>query len=80
MNSKTENGHVAGGNSEPDAGLQSVTRQEMIAAACGLASDDGENPEYDRALAELIARCFPVTGDTDTDAADAIEEIFQGAA
>lgn len=40
-----------------------ITIQNLVAAAWNLASDNGENPEYDRALVELIAQFLP--GDTD---------------
>jgi hypothetical protein len=38
----------------PYAREVTIPVDELYAAAAGLASDDGENPEYDRALVELI--------------------------
>ena len=40
------------------------TLKDIIAEANGLKSEDNENPEYDRALCELIARLTPEEGDT----------------
>ena len=37
-----------------------ATFEDLIYEARQLKSEDGENPEYDRALCELIARAFPI--------------------
>jgi hypothetical protein len=34
--------------------MRQVTIRELIGEAATLLSEDGENPEYDRALAELV--------------------------
>jgi len=41
---------------------------DVITAVRGLASESCENHEYDRALWEVVARMFPLTGDTASDA------------
>lgn len=50
-------GHVA---TMRAAEAMPATYLRALAEARGLMSDDGENPEYDRALAELLARIWPV--------------------
>lgn len=42
--------------------MQSVTLARMASEAFDLLTEDGTNPEYDRALFELLARCFPERG------------------
>lgn len=37
-----------------------IHAQRLLGEARDLMCEDGENPEYDRALCELIARCLPV--------------------
>ena len=39
-----------------------VSLTTAVKEAKGLKSEDGENPEYDRALWELVARLFPEIG------------------
>jgi len=54
-----------------------VSYDEIVAEARELLSEDGENEEYDRALAELIARCFPEKGmPTDERAMEVMEDIM----
>lgn len=46
----------------------SITLADLIEQAEGLSSEHGENPEYDRALVELVIRCTPgATHDDDTE-------------
>lgn len=45
-----------------------ITYADAIREARELRSERGDNPEYDRALRELLARLFPITGDTEADA------------
>ena len=40
-------------------------------------SEDAENPEYDRALFELIARMYGESGDTEVDAAEAKADMLR---
>ena len=46
------------------------SEQELYAAALTLKSDEGENPEYDRALVEMIAM---LTGDDVADVSARLE-------
>lgn len=41
---------------------RTVTYGQAIDLAIGLQSEGGENPEYDRALVELVADLFAVEG------------------
>ncbi len=43
-------------------GVEYVSVQRLKIMAVGLLSENGENPEYDRALSELIAEADPVYG------------------
>lgn len=51
-----------------------VSVGDLIALARGLKSDDGENPEYDRALVELISDAAYSAGDDET-RAEVMREI-----
>ena len=42
-------------------------RVDLICEAEGLASEDGENPEYDRALVELVIRSLGLNDNDDRD-------------
>lgn len=43
-------------------GVEYVSIQRLKLMASGLMSEDSENPEYDRALSELIGEADPVQG------------------
>lgn len=45
--------------------FRAVTLDELMDAAASLVSEEGENPEYDRALAELIVRVYSGEGGMD---------------
>lgn len=45
--------HAAYGSSSSSVRL--VTTEELVSVARGMLSDEGENPEYDRAILELVA-------------------------
>lgn len=53
--------------------MQVVTLERMADEAFDLLTEDGTNPEYDRALFDLIARCFQRL---DVTADDRMVEIF----
>lgn len=36
-----------------------ITLRQLYVEAAGLLSEDGENPEYDRAIVELVTRLTP---------------------
>jgi hypothetical protein len=36
-----------------------LTHDDLLAEAAGLLSEAGENPEYDRAIVELVTRLLP---------------------
>lgn len=40
-----------------------ISRSDLIEMAAGLVSEDFENPEYDRAISELIGSAFGVEGE-----------------
>lgn len=39
--------------------VQRIDLERMASEAFDLLTEDGTNPEYDRALFDLLARCFP---------------------
>ena len=61
---ETTEGHMSLVVTETKAVLaETIALERLVAAAKSLASDDGENAEYDRALVELVASV--TSGDTD---------------
>lgn len=52
--------------------MQTVTLERMASEAFDLLTEDGTNPEYDRALFDVLARCFPERGVATEDRAMAI--------
>jgi hypothetical protein len=56
-----------------------ITYSEMFEEAKDLLepSEIGMNPEYERALCELIARCFPIDGMSTGEQAEEILERLQ---
>ena len=65
-------------NSKNQSKGLTVTREQVISLASDLV-DDGENVEYTRGVAEMIAYMFPVEGEMPSDRVDEItNEIVRG--